>query len=251
MFLNVITYKSRNILFNLSECPKKIRRFIWCIIGILPFLFSANKLPEVYNYYSIQDTSTLHPQYYLLQKFLYSYDSILKAGGWNLLDQTKSYQYYNKEYSITKLLRNRLEMEGYLLKRNSINLDSSDTDLIAALKLFQNNNGLVADGNLNTRTLKQLNISSEKRIRQIKINMERWKALPKYLGKHYLFVNSADFNLDVIENETTIIKMRIIVGQIYRRTPVFTEKLTHVIFNPTWHIPPTILEKDILPISYQ
>lgn len=235
-------------MLKLSLYQKKYIHFFVFVIGMLPLLFSGSRQPAVYNCILFQDSTSFHPQYYLLQKALHGYDSILKSGGWNFLDQTKSYQYYSKEYSITKHLRKRLELEGYLVKRNSINQDTSDADLFTALKIFQTNNGLVAAGNLNTATLAALNISSEKRIEQIKINMERWKALPKFLGKDYLFVNSAYFNLDVIENSIKIIKMKIIVGQIYRRTPVFSEKLTHVIFNPTWHIPTTIREKDILPI---
>lgn len=82
---------------------------------------------------------------------------------------------------------------------------------------------------------------------QVRINMERWKALPRHLGKHYLFVNTADFRLDVVANDSVVMDMRVVVGRYYRKTPVFHAKLTHIVFNPSWNIPPNVLKKDILP----
>lgn len=82
---------------------------------------------------------------------------------------------------------------------------------------------------------------------QIRINMERWKALPPFLGEYYLFVNTADFRLDVVEYDSVVMSMRVVVGRNYRKTPVFHASLTHIVFNPTWNIPPNILKKDILP----
>lgn len=83
---------------------------------------------------------------------------------------------------------------------------------------------------------------------QIRINMERWKAFPGNPGKHYLFVNVADFSLHVIENDSVIMSMKAIVGKTYRKTPVFNAKLTNIIFNPSWNIPTSILKKDMLPM---
>jgi murein L,D-transpeptidase YcbB/YkuD len=58
----------------------------------------------------------------------------------------------------------------------------------------------------------------------------------------------ADFRLDVIENEQTLMRMRTIVGKGYRRTPVFSEKITYLVINPYWHVPPNIAVKDKLPL---
>jgi murein L,D-transpeptidase YcbB/YkuD len=77
--------------------------------------------------------------------------------------------------------------------------------------------------------------------------MERWKALPPDLGRFYIFVNTADFMLKVIKNDMVVMQMRVIVGRTYRRTPIFNSKLTHIILNPSWHIPPSIIKNDILP----
>lgn len=82
----------------------------------------------------------------------------------------------------------------------------------------------------------------------IKVNMERWKELPAYLGKNYLFINVADFRMDVVENDSSVMNMKVVVGRTYRKTPVFSSKITHLIFNPSWNIPPNILKKDILPM---
>ena len=83
---------------------------------------------------------------------------------------------------------------------------------------------------------------------QILINMKRWKAIPKNTGKKYLMVNIADFRMNVIENDSIIFSLKTIVGKLYRKTPLFHTKMTHIVFNPTWTIPPNILRNDVLPL---
>jgi len=87
-----------------------------------------------------------------------------------------------------------------------------------------------------------------KKREQIKINMDRWKAMPINWGKHYLLINIADFSLNVMENDSIIMSMKAIVGRTYRKTPVFNAKMRSIIFNPSWNIPETILKNDVLPL---
>ncbi|HEY4800368.1 MAG TPA: L,D-transpeptidase family protein [Bacteroidia bacterium] len=93
--------------------------------------------------------------------------------------------------------------------------------------------------------------ANAKRTEQIRINMERWKAFPKNPGRQYLFVNVADFSLQVVENDSVVMGMKAIVGRTYRKTPVFNAKLSHIVFNPSWNIPISILKKDILPVVFK
>jgi murein L,D-transpeptidase YcbB/YkuD len=60
-------------------------------------------------------------------------------------------------------------------------------------------------------------------------------------------VNLAGFELDVVEDGSTVLDMRVVVGKTYRRTPVFSGRMTYLDFNPYWHVTPTIARKDILP----
>jgi murein L,D-transpeptidase YcbB/YkuD len=92
-----------------------------------------------------------------------------------------------------------------------------------------------------------LNTSLQKRIRQIELNMERWRWVPRNIGNRYLIVNIADFKLWVIENRRRVLDMRVVVGRPYRRTPVFSAKMTFMVINPHWNIPQRLAIKDILP----
>jgi len=77
--------------------------------------------------------------------------------------------------------------------------------------------------------------------------MERWRWLPQNLGDRYILVNIASFNLDVVEQETPVLNMRVVAGKPYRKTPVFSDKITYLVINPYWGVPDTIAKKDILP----
>lgn len=192
---------------------------------------------------SLQDTTVLNPQYYLLQKAMFRYQDILAKGGWDSIPEDNNLEKIGIN-AVSIPLKNRLEAEGYLSNKTTYSMD----DLKESLKLFQANNGLAATGNLDSLTLKALNISPQHRINQLKLNSERWMNEPFNMVKYYLFVNAADFSMKVVRNDTVRLQMKIIVGRPYRPTPVFHARLTHLIFNPTWNIPPTILKNDILPI---
>jgi murein L,D-transpeptidase YcbB/YkuD len=145
------------------------------------------------------------------------------------------------------LLRQRLAAEGFLANLGADDQLLFDDDVEKALKKFQAQNGLETDGILGTQTLQALNISADQRVRQITVNMERWRWLPQSLGDRYILVNIASFNLDVIEQETPILNMRVVAGRSYRKTPVFSDKITYLVINPYWGVPDPIAKKDILP----
>ena len=60
-------------------------------------------------------------------------------------------------------------------------------------------------------------------------------------------MNIASFNLDVIENDQLVMDMRVIVGKPYRRTPIFSDRITYLVMNPSWEVPNKIAIKDLLP----
>lgn len=193
------------------------------------------------------DTTIYNKQYYLLQNSLIQYDSIVKIGGWDSIPFSKDSIKLGKVNFIITQLRKRLEIEGYLLKKEVMKSDSFDFDLKNGLEIFQKDNGLAITGELNKKTVATLNIPAEKRIDQIKINMDRWKEIPKKIEKEYLLVNIANFMLDVIKDDSILFSMKTIVGRASRKTPSFEGKITSIIFNPSWYIPESIQKKGIFP----
>jgi len=87
----------------------------------------------------------------------------------------------------------------------------------------------------------------QKRYEQIQVNLERWRWYPRDLGEHFIIVNIANFNLDVIKANDTVHRHRTMVGTEARKTPVFSEEIKFIVFNPTWTIPPTIQNDDVIP----
>lgn len=122
-----------------------------------------------------------------------------------------------------------------------------DAETIKAIKKFQQRNGLSTDGVIGKGTADALNYSKNKRIEQLKVNLERWKWFPEDFGENYILINIPEYKLSfVFENETLETK-RIVVGKPSRKTPILTSKISNLVFNPTWTVPPTILKEDLVP----
>lgn len=191
-----------------------------------------------------------HSGYTHLRKLLSNYRQILTKGGWNFVPNGEKLQRGDSGERVITLRRglNTLGIEG-------IRVDPDDSDFDEALEnavcLFQRMHGINADGVVGPATLSELNVPVEDRIRQIKANMERWRWLPQNLGKKYILVNIANFELDLVENNHIQMNMKVITGKPYRRTPVFSDIMTYLVFNPYWHVPTTIAKQDLLPAIRQ
>lgn len=96
-------------------------------------------------------------------------------------------------------------------------------------------------------TRSAMEVPAANRLRQIEVNMERWRWLPDNLGDRYVQVNIADFTLNVIENNSSMMSMRAIVGKDFQKTPVFSGLITNLELNPYWNIPSKIASMEILP----
>lgn len=118
--------------------------------------------------------------------------------------------------------------------------------MVAALKLFQSRHGLPNTGILGRSTIKALNLSPQKRIQQILINLERYRWVSHQFGKRYIAVNIADFSLRAIQQDQTALEMPVIVGNLYKQTPVFTGMMSHIVLNPYWYVPKSIVIETLL-----
>lgn len=124
-----------------------------------------------------------------------------------------------------------------------------DENTLIGVKKFQSRHGLAPDGVIGKGTLSALNYSKKKRKEQIIVNMERWRWFPKQFEKEYILINIPDYTLNVVKKNDTIRTHRIIVGKSSRSTPILYSKLSYVVFNPTWTLPPTILKEDVIPAA--
>ncbi|WP_374165152.1 murein L,D-transpeptidase [Arcticibacter sp. MXS-1] len=194
-----------------------------------------------------KDFQPMHPEYSNLKKALANYRRIKAAGGWPKIPAGASVA-VGQPSSVVPALRKRL---AALISQDTIkNAGASnvfDQNLSAALKKFQEQNGLPATGKLNSETVRFMNIPVEDRIRQVVINMERWRWIPQSFEPNYLIVNIPEFRLRLYEGGKEKMSMKVIVGKELNSTPVFSDQMEHVVLAPYWNIPPGILKDEIAP----
>jgi L,D-transpeptidase YcbB len=151
----------------------------------------------------------------------------------------------NDSSETIKIIKQKLFYWGDLkTKNNSLKYDEES---VKAIKKFQKRNGLIADGVIGKGTAEILNLSKEKIIEKLRVNLERWKWFPDELGENYILINIPNYRLDFIFEKDTLETKRIVVGKPSRKTPILSSKINNIVFNPTWTVPPTILKEDLVP----
>jgi murein L,D-transpeptidase YcbB/YkuD len=188
-----------------------------------------------------------HRGYRQLREALAEYRRISAMGGWSAIPGGAVLRSGGSDARLP-LLRERLLLSGDLTESDGSAGELFDAATEAALVRFQARHGLDTDGVLGAMTLVALNVSVEERIRQIEINMERWRWVRENLGSRHLQVNIADFSLQVVEQGRTVMSMPVVVGTSFRKTPLFSARMTYLEFAPYWTVPSTILREDKLPL---
>ena len=122
-----------------------------------------------------------------------------------------------------------------------------DGPLAEAVRRFQARHGLAVDGIVGPATVQALNVPAVERIRQIAVNLERWRWLPRDLGPRYITVNAADGTLWAVEAGRTVLVSRVVVGDRQHPTPVVQARVEAVVLNPPWNVPASIAAAEILP----
>jgi L,D-transpeptidase YcbB len=78
-------------------------------------------------------------------------------------------------------------------------------------------------------------------------NMEQWRWMPSDLGAFHIWVNIPEQLVRVVRNNEVIHTERVIIGKLDSQTPVFSDEMEQVIFNPLWGVPDSIKTNEILP----
>lgn len=146
--------------------------------------------------------------------------------------------------------KDSLALPGTLRKRlleDSIRTAGPDSlQLAIAISQYQKRKGFKADGKITESLITSLNDNDEHRFARIAVTLDRYKQMPA-LPANYIWVNIPSYRLDVVENDTVVLTSKVVVGKPETSTPVLTSVMTDMITYPLWHIPNSIIVKEILP----
>jgi L,D-transpeptidase YcbB len=184
-------------------------------------------------------------EYAELADALQDYREILKHGGWGTVLPGPALRQGDRGPRVAAL-RRRLHATGDL---SSDKADGAfDRDVAGAVARFRMRHGLPPDSVADQATIGAMNVPVEARIRQMEVNLDRYRWLPAEFTKRYVLVNIPDYRLYAYDDGKLKFEQRVIVGDQYQNaTPVFADSMTYLVFRPEWNVPPSILVREILP----
>jgi L,D-transpeptidase YcbB len=78
-------------------------------------------------------------------------------------------------------------------------------------------------------------------------NMEMWRWEPRQMGERRIEVNVPNFTVEVLEGDAVVHSARVVVGKPTTPTPIFSDVMRYVLINPSWRVPDSIIQKEMLP----
>jgi len=184
-------------------------------------------------------------QYRALLREKLRLEALLAAGGWGASVPVRKMEPGDSGAGVVAL-RDRLVAMGYMDPTASA---AYDFDLEDAVRRFQAEHGLEVDGIAGEGTLKELNRPVSDRIKSVMVAMERERWLTPERGDRHILVNQTDFTAKIIDNgEVTFVTRSVIGRNSYdRRSPEFSDEIEHMVINPSWFVPRSIVTKEYLP----
>lgn len=201
----------------------------------------------------IEGLRPLHPLYRQLRAALSNYRGMASAGPWERIPDG-TFLERGMQGEAVRQLRRRLAASGDLGQWSTAS-DRYDDDLASAVARFQKRHRIDIyapgaddyEGAVGEDTLDMLNLPVEYWIDRIRVNLERARWVLRDVPERFVAVDIADFRVRFIKDERTAWTARAQVGDPYRHTPVFQSAIRYMEVNPTWTVPPGILDRDVLP----
>ena len=188
------------------------------------------------------------PRYAALRIVLAKYRALAAKGGWSSVPLGDAIRPGMTEPRVPAI-RARLSLaDGHSSEVPASQGQLYDNALVEAVKRFQASQGLDVDGVIGSTTIVAMNVPVQERINSIILALERLRWMPEDLGRQYLIVNIAGFELRRVNAGKIEERMAVVVGKPYHRTPVFSDRIRFLEFNPYWNVPPDIAVNEELPL---
>ena len=183
--------------------------------------------------------------YNLLKEQLAIYYKAAKDSTWQAVPATtKNLRKGSKSVAVTALKKRLQATNDYTSSDTSAVFTDS---LQVAIKDLQQRNGLSPTGIINDSLINVLNVPAEQRVEQILVNMNRMLWVKPMEDSNRIVVNIPTLMLYAFEGSNKVFEMPVIVGKEGTSTMMFSGDINELVFNPTWHIPQSIVQSEIMP----
>ena len=189
------------------------------------------------------------PQYLAVKNMLTRARRLAAAGGWPALPDGGTIRPGMHDPAVPAL-RQRLIAEGWIAASHKAPAkggeDLYDQTLSHAVAAFQAEHAIKPDGVIGKDTRAALDVPADQRVEQAAVNLERlrWSDVPA--SGRAVVVNLAAYSLSVYEDGRRILSMPVVVGTPENPTPIISTRITTVVLNPNWTLPPKVI-KEMLP----
>ena len=185
------------------------------------------------------------PEYSRLMRQKIELERAILAGGWGPSIGLGKLEPGDSGEDVVAL-RNRLISMGYLSRTAS---QIYDEVLEMAVRDFQEMHGLEVDGTAGEGTLREINVSMEKRLQSVLVAMERERWINREKGDRHIWVNLTDFTARIVDNDVVTFQTRSVIGanDQDRQSPEFSDVMEFMVINPSWYVPRSIITKEYLP----
>lgn len=181
-----------------------------------------------------------------IQNAIALYEPFVAAGGWGSVPQGAYKLVLGTSRKAVVDLKRRLMASGDLSPKAGLD-DLFDAALDKALRTFQARHGLIVNGIVDEATFNALNVPAGVRLQQLRINLQRVQQLaPTLTSDRYVVVNIPGATVEVVDNASVAQRHTAVVGRIDRPTPILNSKIVQINFNPYWHVPKSIIRKDLI-----
>lgn len=187
----------------------------------------------------------VNDMYAALKNHLKLYLDIERAGGFPQIPVIKGSLKKGTEDPAIKVIKKRLQLSKDLQGSDTSSLFNDTLEL--AVKRFEKRHGYKDDGIITAELVKEMNVSVEKRLMQILLNMDRMRWMPQKPEGHLIIVNIPEFMLHVYDGKKRLFDMVVVVGKVGNNTMMFNGDLSYIVFSPYWNVPPSIIKSEILP----
>jgi murein L,D-transpeptidase YcbB/YkuD len=198
--------------------------------------------------------STLPPQFEQYDRLVAGaaqYRGFVERGGWRPLTVPVDLSLGDQGPDVVSL-RERLAAEQYF--EGDVTNPVFDAPLRDALEVYQETHQLNVTGTVSEETLASLNVPADRRLAQIYVTLDRWRhsRVERHVGGEYIWVNVPDFHAELWDTNELVYRWRVVTGQPRRfrdgrvegRTPLFSDTMLYVVFNPYWNVPREIRESE-------